>query len=551
MKLGARIRIVGGIAAAMAACASSAMAATTCDVASIQAASPADTTIVSAQLVQEPIPNCKVEGYVTTTNPGPNRNNFRVQLPEKSLWNHRFYFMGLGGSAGSTPPAPPMILGSGFVVAVTDTGHQAHLLDWSFMSDPVKALDHVHRGAHVTTVASQQITRAYYAGEKFYRYHAGCSGGGRMGTEAIRHHPEDYDGVLVGGNGNTPKSGINSAAMLKFIQASQEQYRPGGWVSPAKLKMVEGHVTAACDLTDGAQDGVVWDSRLCHYDVAKLQCKAADGPDCLTASEIHTIKAILRGPHGPKGELLSEGMPISNMSMWNFNGAAPPPWKPEASVENLKTASSAYVIPMTMAHGLIRPDYDVLKDMDYSDRATKEWSAGFTAGGFNIPSKPQDLVGFKKAGGKFIMWSGSSDPCCSYIEQENTYNNAAGLFGAAETAKFFALYSVPGMGHCRGGTGPEDSTDMLLSALIDWVENGKAPGGVVAHRGADRIQTPFRILTTTAEAGVPSAGSSGGPSRDFLMCRYPMVSVFDKSKAGVPGAVYDAVNWTCRASRKG
>jgi feruloyl esterase len=283
--------------------------------------------------------------------------------------------------------------------------------------------------------------------------------------------------------------------------------------------------------------------------VAKLRCKSGDGPDCLTDSEIHTIKAIVRGPHGPKGELLSEGMPITNMSMWQFNGAAPPPWNPEASVENLKTASSAYVIPMTTAHGLIRPEYDVLKDMDFSERAIREWDRAFTAGDFNVPSVPQDLVGFQKAGGKFIMWSGSSDPCCSYIEQENTYDNAAKFFGKDQVAKFFALYSIPGMGHCRGGSGPEDSTDMLLMSLIDWVEKGKDPQGVVAHRGPDRVQTPFHILATTAEADVPAARSSGGRSRDFLLCHYSAVSVFDKTKANTPRAVLEAANWSCRSKR--
>ena len=51
-----------------------------------------------------------------------------------------------------------------------------------------------------------------------------------------------------------------------------------------------------------------------------------------------------------------------------------------------------------------------------------------------------------------------------------------------------------------------------------------------------------------AAAGVPVAPYSGD-SRDFLLCRYPQVSVFDKSKANVPGAAYDAHNWSCRASR--
>ena len=38
---------------------------------------------------------------------------------------------------------------------------------------------------------------------------------------------------------------------------------------------------------------------------------------------------------------------------------------------------------------------------------------------------------------------------------------------------------------------------------------------------------------------------STGSSRDFLVCPYPTVSVFDRPKANVPGAVYDARNWSC------
>lgn len=516
-----------------------------CNKDAIQAVAPKDTTITSAGMADQPILNCTVEGYVTTTNPGPNRSNFRVNLPDRNLWSHRFYFMGLGGAAGSTPPAPPHILGSGFVVAVTDTGHQGNGLDWSFMSDKAKALDHVHRGAHVTTVAAQQITKAYYGGEKFYRYHVGCSGGGRMGTEAIRNHPEDYDGVLIGGNGMVNESGNAAGPMLKFMLTSQLQNMPGGWVSRAKLKMVEDHVTAACDDSDGAHDGVVWDSRLCHYDVAKLRCVAGDKPNCLTDPEIATIKGSIRGPHSLTGQKIAEGMPITNMSMWQFNGAEPPPWKPIATPENLRTASSAYVITSTMAAGLISKDYDVLKDMDFSDAAIHQWGQAFSA--LSMPSVPKDLVGFEKAGGKFILWSGTSDPCCSYIEQENAYNSALHEFGAARVNRFFALYPVPGMGHCGGGTGPTDSTDLMFQSLIDWVEKGKTPGKIVAHRGA-RAQMPFKMLTTTAEAGVPISPYSGD-SRDFLMCRYPLVSVFDKTKAKIPDAVYDARNWSCKPRR--
>ena len=40
-----------------------------------------------------------------------------------------------------------------------------------------------------------------------------------------------------------------------------------------------------------------------------------------------------------------------------------------------------------------------------------------------------------------------------------------------------------------------------------------------------------------------------GASREFLLCPYPLISVFDKSKTKVPEAVYQAANWSYRAKR--
>ena len=92
--------------------ASAAAAETACDLKTMEAVLPPDTTMISAAVVQSPIPNRKVEGYVTASHPGPNRVNFRVQLPDAAQWNHRFSFMGLGEAAGSMPPAPPNFLGA-------------------------------------------------------------------------------------------------------------------------------------------------------------------------------------------------------------------------------------------------------------------------------------------------------------------------------------------------------------------------------------------------------------------------------------------------------
>ena len=264
--------IAAAIAAALAALgASPAAAETSCTVAAIQAIAPAGTTIVSATPTATPVPNCKIDGYVTTTHPGPNKVNFRLQLPDQN-WKKRYFFIGMGGAAGYVPTDSQIPGGNplvkGFAVAGTDTGHQGNMLDWGFLRDPALALDHVRRGVHVTALATQQITKAYYNAPLFYRYFSGCSGGGRMATESIQSYPEDFDGVLLGAPG-----GRSTATMLAFINAAQQMSRePGAWISPAKFAMLDRKVTEACDEIDGAKDGIIWDHTQCHYDFAKLKC---------------------------------------------------------------------------------------------------------------------------------------------------------------------------------------------------------------------------------------------------------------------------------------
>jgi feruloyl esterase len=52
--------------------------------------------------------------------------------------------------------------------------------------------------------------------------------------------------------------------------------------------------------------------------------------------------------------------------------------------------------------------------------------------------------------------------------------------GERLTDSFLKLYLVPGMAHCGGGVG--HSTVDWLSPLVNWVENGVAPGAIVGSR---------------------------------------------------------------------
>ncbi len=59
------------------------------------------------------------------------------------------------------------------------------------------------------------------------------------------------------------------------------------------------------------------------------------------------------------------------------------------------------------------------------------------------------------------------------------YESAVKLSAAPTRASnWIRLFMVPGMGHCSGGEGP-DTFDML-SALEQWVEQGKPPRRIIA-----------------------------------------------------------------------
>lgn len=496
-------------------------------------------------MISTPVNHCRVEGHIITENPGPNQVNFRLQLPQDN-WNGRYYFIGLGGSAGYVPSESQVPFGNplnaGFAVAGTDTGRQGDMLNWDFLRESkAKVVDHQHRAAHVTNIAAQKITKAYYDTDKIYRYMSGCSGGGRMATEAIERHPEDFDGVLIGAPG-----GRSSATMMAFIHAAQQMTRePGAWVSPAKLAFVESEILAACDHLDGAVDQMIWDHSDCKFDISTLQCAGKDAENCLTKPEITSINALLDGPKGPNGPIKA-GFPISNMTTWaGFLGLVPPPWSPVRSMENMKESSAGYVISSSIANVYFEPGFDVLKDFDFNNQEDIDaWWKGVDRVGFGAPYTA-DIKEYKRSGGKVILWNGVSDPCCIDTESEQYYKEVADKVGGAkEIDAFMKFYRVPGMGHCGGGTGPADAPDQLLKAMIAWVEDGVAPQGIVAHRGLEKAQLLFENKDKDQVSGVLIPIPAGDP-RDFLLCPYPYKSKFNQEKSSTDNAVLDASNWSC------
>ena len=88
--------------------------------------------------------------------------------------------------------------------------------------------------------------------------------------------------------------------------------------------------------------------------------------------------------------------------------------------------------------------------------------------------------------------------------------------GAAKVQENYRLFMVPGMNHCGGGDGTS-SFDML-TALEQWVEQGKAPA-----------QIPASHVT------------NGKVDRTRPLCPYPQVAVYKGS-----GSTDEAASFVCK-----
>jgi len=482
-----------------------------CSRAKLQQFAPADTTVSVA--IRETSGTCRVHGYVTTTNPGPNEVNFVLSLPDK--FNGRYVFLGVGGAAGNIPVIKPSLSAKGYVQAGTDAGTgSGSIADFSFKSDPAKHTDFLWRGVQTSAVATQQITRGYYKREQIGRYISGCSGGGQMGmSNAIRFGDENFDGFV---SAATVWPGAAFKANVYRIMAHM-QNNPDGWLPPELLRRAHAAIVARYDETDGAKDGIIHDARnIANFDLGVLREVG------FTPAQIETFRMItspikLSGP-GIYGDGLQAGWPVNDLAGWirYLTGTVPPPWK--SSREFSTSALQAMGTPFyhVMADTNIRAqqadlDYWKIKDM-------KRLVALSNLGGTEQSTDTLDVSRITAGKAKMIIWHGTADEANNYLDNLRGYEEVLRTSPAAKD--WLRIFFVPGTQHCRGGNGPTDIEDPMIDAIADWVETGKEPESVLAPRA-------------TPEKGV---------DRVFRLCPEPRRSVL-KAPGLDPNA---AENWECR-----
>ena len=439
---------------------------------------------------------------------------FEVNLPDR--WNRRFYMSGNGGLAGDPVDAPMnpergTALTNGFVMARTNTGHDARKEpSGSFvLSNPQKAIDYAYRAVHVTADTAKKIATEYYARPISFSYWSSCSNGGRQGLLEAQRYPDDFDGIVA----NAPwvdQTGFTLGAIWNQKALTEAP------VPLEKIGLVAEKVMAKCDQLDGLKDGLIDDPRKCSFDPARdvPACSAGtDSPSCLTPAQAATIKKIYSGPMS-KGKPLFPGFMLGSEQVTTApNGTTASAWsnsiipaQPDAKPADFNLAEGVYKYLV-----LDPPNatYDTLTlDFDRGPELVARWSKLADA-------KDADLSKFSKKGGKLIMTYGWADQILQPLMGIRYYESV--LAKDKKAADFARLFMVPGMTHCGGGIGP-DRTD-AVTAVIDWVEKGKAPDQLLASKVVNNQVVRSRPL-----------------------CPYPQVARYKGQ-----GSIDDAANFSCVA----
>ena len=390
---------------------------------------------------------------------------FAIALPV--AWNGRLLFQGGGGLNGSVAPplgrtgAGDAALARGFAVVTTDTGHKGEAFDAAFMRDQQASLDFAYQAVGRIAALAKQILGQHYGRPPDHSYFAGCSTGGREGMLMAQRYPAYFDGIVVGAPAmRTNFSGIGDewvATMLNRAAPKDEAGRPDSKraFSDADRKAVIDALLKACDGIDGLKDGLIMHPTGCPFDVETIACAGEKTDGCLSRVQVTAIQKGFAGPKDSKGRQVYPGF------LFDTGIAA------QDGIPGLLAGS---INPVGRQFAATEMDVDGRAERAAADpvsilTATSTWT---------------NLNTFSARGGRLLFYHGVSDPWFSALDTVDYYERLTTANGGAAVVRGWSrLFLAPGMGHCGGGPAALDTFDML-GAIVEWVEQGRAPASVSA-----------------------------------------------------------------------
>ncbi len=414
--------------------------------------------------------NCLLEGTIDQrvgVDGKPYAIGFAIALPDR--WNGRFLFQGGGGLNGTVrPPIGTQAAGEvpalarGFAVVTTDSGHQDAEFDASFMKDQEAALNFGNASVGKVTAAAKAIIALYYGQPAKHSYFVGCSTGGREGMLASERYPQEFDGIVSGdpamrtGHSNIGLAWANAAFTEIAPKDASGKPDPTQAFSASERKLITDAILDSCDAKDGIKDGMIFDGKACEFDPAVLTCTNDKRESCLSPRKVSALKIAFAGPKNSHGHQVYPSFP----------------WDRGVAAEGVSIPG----ILVTGGRSPVGPLYRENIDLDQLEDAVN------ASGTERLTNTAYwtNLTSFFGHGGKILFYHGWSDPWFSPLDTLDYYERMAKDSGGMDQVrqKSSRFFVVPGMGHCRSGA-TLDHFD-LLGAVVDWVEQGKAPDAVTA-----------------------------------------------------------------------
>lgn len=505
----------------------------------------AGTLLVGGQPVPE---HCRITGRmndrVSPVDGKPYAIGFEMRLPK--AWNGRFFHQGNGGIDGAVVTANLTFGGGpltsalfqGFAVLSSDAGHNnATNGGPAFGFDPQARLDYGYQAVGTLTPMAKQVIAVAYGKGPDRSYFGGCSNGGRHTLVAAARYAQDYDGFLAGAPGyNLPLAALANiwSGQRYATVATGDPLTPPGLETAFTLterKMVAAAAVARCDALDGVADGMIQATSACQrkFDLARdvPTCTGDRDGTCLTEAQKAAIDPIFKG-----GATTSDGRPFyasfpydaglggGGVSFWEFtaplnldSGAVGVIFKVPPSVAAL-TGGPAFAMGLDIDNALAELH---ATDATYTESAMQ----------FMTPPDATDLNDLRSRGAKVLVYHGVADPIFSVTDTEAWWKGVKRKT-QGPVDDFVRLYRVPGMGHCSGGPAADQAD--FITPLVAWVEQGQAPGSIVAS-----VRGPGN--PGGANADVPATWS---PTRTRPLCPYPAIARYKG------GDIESASSFACR-----
>ncbi|PNP96839.1 hypothetical protein A8G00_22810 [Sphingobium sp. SA916] len=463
--------------------------------------------------------HCLVKGEITSVDANAEPIRFAAAFPTR--WNRKLMQLGGGGWDGfvpdvtgevlpgfrfSTGPGQPVPLARGYVVLGDNSGHsdaafggvssvsgkpEADFMAWALNEEMLRnfAADHIKKthdavAALVSMRYGEAVERSYFQGS---------SRGGAEAMLAVQRFPADYDGVYA------LYPAFNWVPLfLKFHEIGRSMRINGGagWISPAKAQLLHDAAIATCDSLDGARDGLISNVRACRFDPGSLRCPdgADRGDNCLSDAQLATTRLLYsrtlwdisfaNGVRSAAAYLPGTAFATSVNSAF---GSSPEYSHDFARLGGIHAMGDRFI------RGVILRDLNA-NTLSFDSKKPGRYGARIRQASALLDATNPDVSAFLARGGKFILVHGLADPLPAATATAEYYKAMVRKFGQAKLNKSVRFYTIPGYAH---GGGPFDVTFggpaafrdnpnaaiggiPILDALENWVENGVAPGHLVA-----------------------------------------------------------------------